>query len=119
MRFNVFYGLRQVNFAFCGVGDGGFEALAAAMPRLTGLKAVIASGNACGDAGARAMAAAVRGARGLERLDMMKNAAVGAAAAAELRDATKCVFESLRRSVFLKEATATVREYSGPEEDDY
>jgi hypothetical protein len=93
--------LETIHFSRCGVGDGGFEAFAAAMPRLTGLKTVNAYGNGCGDAGARAMAAAVRGARGLEALWMSQNPAVGAAAAAELREAA---------------AAAGVREYKGPEQ---
>jgi hypothetical protein len=79
--------LERIYFDWCGVGDGGLEAFAAAMPRLTALKAVEAYGNGCGVAGARAMAAAVRGARGLETLYMYGNPAVGAAAAAELREA--------------------------------
>jgi hypothetical protein len=83
------------------VEDGGLVALAAAMPRLTALKYVNAQSNGCGDGGARAMAAAVRGARGLETLWMDGNAAVGAAAAAELRAAA---------------AAAAVRNYGGPEE---
>ena len=80
--------LETIAFHGCGVGDGGVEAFAAAMPRLTALKRVYARYNACGDGGARAMAAAVRGARGLETLYMNGNPAVGAAAAAaELREA--------------------------------
>jgi hypothetical protein len=79
--------LETIWFYECGVGDGGFVAFAAAMPRLTALKMVEAYNNACGDGGARAMAAAVRGARGLEYLGMSGNPAVGAAAAAELREA--------------------------------
>ena len=92
--------LEWIGFDNCGVGDGGLVAFAAAMPRLTALKAVDAMYNACGDAGARAMAAAVRGARGLEALGMEENRAVGAAAAAELREAA---------------AAAGVRSYTGPE----
>jgi hypothetical protein len=95
--------LETIGFANCGVGlgDEGLVAFAAALPRLTALKAVRAWGNACGDAGARAMAAAVRGARGLETLDMSGNPAVGAAARAELREAA---------------AAAGVGDYDGPEE---
>ena len=70
------------------------------MPRLPALKTVYAFHNACGDGGARAMAAAVRGARGLETLSMSMNPAVGAAAAAELREAA---------------AAAGVGRYMGPE----
>jgi hypothetical protein len=92
--------LEGISFVNCGVGDEGFVAFAAAMPRLTALKRVYARSNACRDAGARAMAAAVRGARGLEKLDMSGNRAVGAAAAAELREAA---------------AAAGVRNYYGPE----
>ena len=57
--------------------------------------------NACGDEGARAMAAAVRSARGLQTLYMHGNRAVGAAAAAELREAA---------------AAAGVGRYRGPED---
>ena len=93
--------LEAIWFDHCGVGDEGFVAFAAAMPRLTALKVVGADGNDCGDGGARAMAAAVRGARGLEELDMRGNRAVGAAAAAELRAAA---------------AAAGVGTYYGPEQ---
>jgi hypothetical protein len=79
--------LEAITFRDCGVGDGGLEAFAAAMPRLPALKRVYAGENACGDEGARAMAAAVRGTRGLEMLGMGGNPAVGTAAAAELRAA--------------------------------
>ena len=92
--------LEGIYFNHCGVGDEGLVAFAAAMPRLTALKAVEAYGNGCGDAGARAMAAAVRGARGLEYLYMPRIPAVGAAAAAELRAAA---------------AAAGVGDYDGPE----
>jgi hypothetical protein len=95
--------LETIDFGGYGVGDDGFEALATAMPRLTGLKRVYAHGNACGDGGARAMAAAVRGVHGLEALQMYGNPAVGAAAAAELREAA---------------AAAGVGEYRGPGADD-
>jgi hypothetical protein len=98
--------LETINFFSCGVGDEGLEAFAAAMPRLTALKEVRARYNGCGDGGARAMAAAVRGARGLETLWMRGNPAVGAAAAAELREAA---------------AAAGVGRYEGPgaDDDDY
>jgi hypothetical protein len=102
--------LETIQFRGCGVGDGGFEALAVAMPRLSwaghdrlGLKTVGAYCNACGDGGARAMAAAVRGARGLETLNMGENPAVGEEAAAELRESA---------------AAAGVRNYDGPGADD-
>jgi hypothetical protein len=95
--------LEAIDFPYCGMEDEGFVAFAAAMPRLTALKTVVAWDNGCGDGGARAMAAAVRGARGLEKLVMNGNPAVGAAAAAELRAAA---------------AAAGVGEYLGPGADD-
>jgi hypothetical protein len=91
--------LEEIYFGDCGVGDAGLVAGAAALPRLPALKSVSAGGTSCGDGGVRAMAAAVRGARGLEYLNMDGNPAVGAAAAAELREAA---------------AAAGVRDYQGP-----
>jgi hypothetical protein len=76
------------------------------MPRLTALKRVGASGNACGDGGARAMAAAVWGARGLETLSMVGNPAVGVAVAAELRVAAGAAAVGARPNT----------EYRGPEQ---
>ena len=76
--------LRGLDFGFCGVPDAGFAALARALPRLTGLRGVYASYNACGGRGAEALAAALPGARALECLDMGENRGVGAAGRAAL-----------------------------------
>jgi hypothetical protein len=76
--------LRVLHFGSCGVADDGFEALARALPRLRGLRAVYASGNACGGRGAEALAAALPGAHALEHLDMRGNPWVGAVGRAAL-----------------------------------
>ena len=76
--------LETIHFGTCAMGDEGFVALAAAMPRLTALKTINAGWNGCGDAGAEALAEALPGARALECLDMEGNRGVGAAGRAAL-----------------------------------
>jgi hypothetical protein len=99
--------LESIDFSESTFGDDAFEALAAAMPRLTSLKTIVAHDTKCGNCGVLALAAALPSAAALETLVMYHS-----------NYDEPCGIDWEASSALKRAAAAAgVRRYSGPEGD--